>query len=927
MDLTDCDLEPIHTPGQIQPHGVVIATEPNSDRISHVSGNLQASTGLDPRRVLGAALPEVLGPAAFDTLQSALLSGAHLRSKVLALTLPFAIDAARDVFVHRHQGRIIVELEPPSATDDDRLSVALYQRVIAGLSEARTVEALCAAAATRLRDLTGYDRVMVYRFGAGGHGTVIAEDKAEALEPYLGLRYPASDIPKQARRLYLLQRLRTIPDACYAPAPILAAPGATGDLDMTYCGLRGVSPVHLEYLANMGVRATMTISLLRDSELWGMIVCHHQTPRSPDANQRALCELLGQLMSLLLIKASESVDMADRLGRQQIVARVRADLEGAENVGVALSRQGQALLDVMGAQGAVINIGQRPIAIGRTPPLGRALELMGTLRRTHGEDIVTVGDAGLPGAAAQDCADTASGVLLMPILNNPDDSIAWFRPEQVHTVAWGGDPSQALQPGAAGKPLSPRQSFAAWTEIVRGLCVPWTPVDIQLAQDLRRVVMAALLTRAEAQLARLSSYDPLTTLANRRTLRLAMDRCVADRSHDGAAMLFLDLDRFKGVNDTLGHAVGDQVLIEVAGRLQALTPADAVAGRLGGDEFVVFWPGAAADAAEALAADLLKALAEPILANGQTLHVSASIGVAWSDMDGVDRLMHEADEAMYASKRQGGGGVLRFQPGLHAKVTNTMRLEQDMFWALERDEFRVHYQPILKVQERGIAGFEALARWEHPQRGWVAPAEFIATAERTGLITRIGGRMLAEAVRQLAIWRGGGCGFYMSINVSAIQLMDSAFLEQLQAVLSEEGVDPALVCLEVTETVLMNDVAVHQLNLIRAVGVKIALDDFGTGYSSLSYLHQLPIDVLKIDKSFVRDLGANERANRIFRGIVDLARTLDLTTVAEGCETESQWQVIREAGCDVVQGWLFAKPMPPAELDRWLRAPGLWEIG
>jgi diguanylate cyclase (GGDEF)-like protein len=437
---------------------------------------------------------------------------------------------------------------------------------------------------------------------------------------------------------------------------------------------------------------------------------------------------------------------------------------------------------------------------------------------------------------------------------------------------------------------------------------------VEAAHDLRRAVTGALLWQAEAQLAHLSAFDPLTTLANRRTLKSLMDQCAVTGEHTRAAMLFFDLDRFKGINDVLGHGAGDHVLVEVAARLRRLTPPDAVAGRLGGDEFVVFWPGAGRSEGEALAASLLEAMAEPVVFRDQTLRVTASIGIAWVDIRGLDRLMQEADEAMYAAKRQGGAGAAVFHPELHARAFGSLRLEQELFRALEEDQISVHFQPIFSLPERTLSGFEALARWRHPGRGWISPADFIPAAEASGLITRLGATIMARAIRQFAMWLRLDSSLRMSINVSALQLVDGSLGDLLSDLLALEGVPAGKIYLEVTESVLMKETAITQLHRLRTMGVSIALDDFGTGYSSLAYLQDLPIDVVKIDRKFVAPLGSSANADRVFQAVVALVQTFGMSLVAEGCETEEQLRIIREAGCDAVQGWLLGRPAPPEDV-------------
>jgi Amt family ammonium transporter len=573
----------------------------------------------------------------------------------------------------------------------------------------------------------------------------------------------------------------------------------------------------------------------------------------------------------------------------------------------------------------MIRFGATTRLIGQTPPEAAVSAMVAALRRTHGEAIVGVADAGQPKNLCENWAAIASGILLMPVANNPGDAIAWFRPEFKQTIRWGGNPSKAMNPEADGR-ISPRKSFAVWSEQVTGCSLPWTNVDQRAAHDLRRAITAALLQQAELQLAHLSAYDPLTGLANRRTLEAQLERWRADPGAEQAALLFVDLDRFKTINDTLGHHAGDEVLVEVASRLVRSAPAGAVPGRLGGDEFVLFWRGASEAEAERLGDSLAREFARPFVLKGQTHYAGASVGIAYSAASRLEDLMRQADAAMYASKRAGGARAVLYKPAEHASVLTNMQIEQDLFRAIENDELEVHYQPMVAVPGRGMFGFEALIRWRHPVRGWVSPAEFIPRAEEAGLIVRIGGWVMTRAVRQLAAWRVINGRLIMSINVAARQLTDGSLSDDLAELLAAERVPPENICLEVTESALMNEAAVRELHRARAIGVKIAVDDFGTGYSSLSYLKNLPVTEVKIDRSFVNSLGSDDKAELFFKAIVNLAHTIELHTVAEGVETEAQWGIVQGAGCDTVQGWLISRALDPAAATRMLEAIGPREL-
>ncbi|WP_428374745.1 EAL domain-containing protein [Lichenicoccus sp.] len=949
--MVDCAREPIHAPGHVQPHGVLVATYPGSRRISHVSANIDASLGLAAAAVLGRGIDQLFGAVAVAALDLSLGSETYAPSNVLTLTLPIPRRPRRKIVAHRHAGRLIVELEDAPLVDDHGGSLSQASAIIATLRRAETLEQLCDSAARQIRQLVGFHRVLVYRFDSDGHGTVVAEDRAPGLGSYLQLRFPGSDIPPQARRLSLLQRVRGIPDAGYRPAVLLAAEGAepADALDMTFCALRGVARVHLDYLRHMGVSATLAISLLRENVLWGMIVCQHLAPFAVAAEMRGLCDVIGQLISVLLLRVSETEELAGRLRRHYTIASLGPDIEAVGGVTEGLRHRSAAVLDLMQATGALIRCGGSTSLIGETPDLETAASMLGALRRRHQEDIVAIDDAGIAGGLAASCPAIASGILLMPMTDSPEDAIAWFRPERVRSVQWGGDPRDPatrdpheaplrdpheaplrdpheapLRDDGTTGPLSPAASFVIWREQVMGRSDPWTAIDLQAARDLRRTVTGALLRQAETRLARLSAYDPLTGLANRRTIEAHLERWRVEALHPVAALLSVDIDRFKTINDTFGHAGGDEILIQTAARLRHAAPAGSIVGRLGGDEFVILWEGAGPQEAERLALALVQELAQPIVLQGQGRHVNTSIGVASAAAAGPDVLMRQADAAMYAAKRAGGGRPVMFQAALHAAVLTNMQTEQDLFRAVASNELEIHYQPQVTLPDRQVCGFEALLRWRHPDRGWVSPDEFIPRAEEAGLIARIGARVLAEAIRQIGVWRRLRPGLTISINVSARQLTEGALTTLLAAILAAEDVPGCAICIEVTESALMHEASVRELQLLRDLGARVAVDDFGTGYSSLSYLQSLPVDTVKIDRSFVVPLGSSARADRFFCAIVALAQTIELRTIAEGCETQAQWQVIAEAGCDAVQGWLVAHAMDAATIGVQLERAQGW---
>jgi diguanylate cyclase (GGDEF)-like protein len=438
-------------------------------------------------------------------------------------------------------------------------------------------------------------------------------------------------------------------------------------------------------------------------------------------------------------------------------------------------------------------------------------------------------------------------------------------------------------------------------------------------------VFLLLVAGYQQRLVRQALHDALTGLPNRDLFADRVSQAIraADRELRPAALLLLDLDRFKDVNDTLGHHHGDQLLIQVGQRLSGtLRAADTVA-RLGGDEFAVLLPGANAEGASAVAGKLRAALHQPLLLNEVTLDLDASIGIAAYPDHGSDaaELLQHADVAMYLAKLTHVGSLV-YDPSVDQHSPKRLALLGGLRLALERDQLLLHYQPKADLQSGDVRGVEALVRWRHPEHGLLGPGEFIPLAERTGLIHPLTKAVLDTALEQAARWRRAGHSLSVAVNVSTRCLLDPTFPDQVAGQLADREVPPQLLVLEITESAVMADPAraLQVLRGLHALGVAIAIDDFGTGYSSMAYLKELPVDELKIDRSFVNQMAASPRDAVIVRSTIDLGHNLGLRVVAEGVETRQDWEALTALGCDLAQGYYLGRPMPAAELERHLRS-------
>jgi diguanylate cyclase (GGDEF)-like protein/PAS domain S-box-containing protein len=460
-------------------------------------------------------------------------------------------------------------------------------------------------------------------------------------------------------------------------------------------------------------------------------------------------------------------------------------------------------------------------------------------------------------------------------------------------------------------------------------------VEAVIANQVQRPSVAGYVTNVrdtterkkfEELLSHRALHDPLTGLANRQLILDRADRMLvrARRAGQPVAAFFVDLDNFKDTNDSLGHEAGDRLLQSVASRLVGLLRSSDTVGRLGGDEFVILAEGVSlADGPKSIAERIRQVLRPPFYIEGfehLPITVSASVGIAVGDRQSAQELLRDADIALYRAKGSGRDQAVIFQEAMHVAASDRLTLRTELDSALARGEFRLLYQPIVDLDQLKLRGVEALIRWQHPTRGLLTPDKFIPVLEDTGEIVDVGRWVLGEACRQLAVWRSAGHELTMSVNASMRQLDASSFVADVRDALEAHGLDARSLIIEITETVLMKDAnaTVARLHRLKDLGVLLAIDDFGTGYSSLAYLRQFPVDVLKIDRSFVSEMRGSPDAAALIHTLVELGHTLGLVTLAEGIEHAGQIEGLRTEHCDHGQGYLFSRPVPPDGIERLL---------
>jgi chemotaxis family two-component system sensor kinase Cph1 len=656
-----CARQQVQLIGSVQPHGLLFALSEPDLVVRHVSANISAVLGISPEKVLGGSFEAVLPAPHFESFQYQALSGEHLGATLLSLPSGNHTLEMHSI-AHRQDGVLIVEMEPVAGAHSlHPLDIETHVRIpLSRLEAASDICELAQLTAGEIRRLSGFDRVMVYRFDGEYNGEVIAEVVEDAPISYLGLRFPATDIPPQVRPLFLINPLRMIVDAGAAPVTIIPAIGPpTGrPLDLTRSLLRSAAPVHLEYLGNMGVQSSLTISIIVEGRLWGLIACHHPVPRRVDHLTRSVCGLIGEMLASQVKLRLDNLALQARLASRKLLEKCMAEMESTESLFVSGRIPLAALLDLLDADGIIARVDGVVSSQGFAVEEGTLLPVISTLRNLSSRGIACSSKLSDLDSTSASYANQVSGALYMGLTEGCGDYLLLLRRELVETVVWAGNPYTAVTADQQGQ-LHPRSSFAAWQEIMRGSSRPWSELELDRARALReqllRLHAAKKLHESEKHVRYLAHHDTLTGLFNRHSIRLKLDQFVkeAEADQSSLAVLFIDLDHFKHLNDTLGHATGDTIL-----KMEHHVREGDVVGRLGGDEFIVILPRVRGEAdLSQMTARLLGSIREPIASGDQEpITITASIGISRFPVDGEtsDALLNRSDAAMYQVKRGGG---------------------------------------------------------------------------------------------------------------------------------------------------------------------------------------------------------------------------------------------------------------------------------
>lgn len=885
-----------------------------------------------------------------------------------------------------------------TALDREHLLHSITSRIRQSLE----LQEILTTAVQEVRTFLDIDRVKVYRFEPDGCGVVIAESiQDERLPSLLGLRFPAEDIPPQARELFLKTRQRVIVDVASQRKTTTSLDSEETGQPLLTADLRyaPVDSCHVQYLLAMGVLSSLVLPIVHKQQLWGLVAVHHASPRSFSKRELQMVQLLIDQVSIAIAQSTLLNQVQQQAHHEAIIngisSLLHCPLSQAEICQAVLEETVKALdasggrlylaAEPSGEPSQLYTFGEQPTEpyieneggwqqaiCGQHSAIHRsttALDIVATWRQL-GHSLMPInlqahltqehftapertnpvdGEPSNLGSEYASCSMGNSAIenggLSSPIVftdlfqNSQFQPLAGaFRSTPIRSVlviplqyyqqhiGWlsvfrSGYDSEVLWAGRHHRDernQMPRRSFEAWCELKTDQSPKWSLEEVKLAQTIAiHLYMATMQKRVEELLRHEASHDRLTKLPNRLLFdeQLSLALVTAQQRGETLAVAFLDLDRFKTVNDTLGHAAGDRLLQQVTQRLQGCLRQCDTISRWGGDEFTLLFPYiSSVDDVNKLAQRILDVLSEPIDLESQELYISASLGIALFPYDGEDAatLLKHADTAMYRAKQQGRNNYQIYSPEMNSQAKERLELETDLRKAILRKEFLLHYQPQINIHTGEIDSLEALIRWQHPQLGLIPPTQFIPLAEETGLIGAIGTWVIETACEQHQAWRATGLPpIRVAVNLSADQFQRN-LVKTIVQILQKTNVEPQYLELEITESMAMQDVdfTISVLQELQQMGIQIAMDDFGTGYSSLNSIKHLPLNTLKIDKSFVRDLMTNSSDTAIAKAVVALGQGLNLKTLAEGVETAEQLEFLRALGCDAAQGYWFSKPLP-----------------
>jgi len=909
----DCKRAVLSNTQAIQNHGALLAVDRHSQVITACSDNLGDFCQGNIHNCLGQSALSLFGPHWPRMARLAVQTG-----RLMVGEITWSEHDTVTVIGHQHGDHLIFEFERGALTAPNWWDHAARTEFMDRLSAARRVDAAVELLVDTVARHSGLDRVMCYRFLPGWHGEVIHECCRPGVEGYLGLRFPASDLPANARQMFTLNWHRMIADVDQ-PNVAIRTWGAEGAPDMTYSVLRAVHPVHIQYLGNMGVQASITLSLVINGKLWGIIAGHHLASLDPGVLDRLALEEMAKMVALHLRNLLGLVDQEREGALREKLSLVRGGLQASGTLPkVGLANSLGRIRELFVADGIWLHFNGEDHLAGLTPtsnalePLRDWLDLQTNDSVAH-YDVLPEGLTRHPALGAH-----ASGLIYLPL--GPADFLVLLRREVVQVVNWAGRPASTDADDRSA--LNPRNSFATWVQQVHNTSLPWNDGEVACADKLRSELMEYI---SIARLEQVALHDALTGLPNRLQFGQNLQREVqtAFTRATQFAVHMIDLDKFKPVNDTLGHAAGDALLKAVATRILGLVRTQDTVARLGGDEFAVIQAGVSGvEGASIMAERLVLEVARPYEILGHKVEIGASVGVALFPSHTSDEaeLMSRADLALYAVKKAGRNAFSIYEPTM-TPVDTRGADESALLSAIAGNQLELAYQPIVDARSGEMRGLEAFIRWRHPELGLLLAGDFLPMAERLGLMLPIGDWVLGTVFAHRKAWLSDALAVVpVSVNISTAQLMTGDLLGSILALAEQHGVDTAWLRLDIKEEAILRDVqhAVRKLTRLRENNVAAQLDNFGRGFVSLGFMSELPFIGLKFDVAALRLEEDEKIATAVLQVIRGVARLRNTRLAITRVESPSQLQWLVEQDVDLLQGYAVSRPGDYDTTRTWL---------
>ncbi len=917
----NCKQAQLHQIPQIQSYGGLIIIDKQSHLIVGASANIEKFIGQPKAELQGQPWSKFLTPNMVDTM----LMSSERDTSIARLLNTEINQQVVEISNHCAGGCCLVEFQFGTETTLTNMfseKADFLMRLHKAKNAFESAELLMNEIARYIE----YDRVMLYKFLPDWHGEVIAENNKPRVEGFMGLRFPEGDIPANARRIFTLNLQRLIADV-NEPQIAIELVNTENKIDLTWSQLRAVHPVHLRYLNNMGVQASFTLSIVCEGKLWGMIACHHLSPKLLSIHQRQHCEELVRICALHMNSVIASNIEQQRYGYRVTLSQIRGAINSQKKGFNAINICIAELKKLFNADGIWHHFEGKDLFSGNVPDKPSLSLLKNWVDGLDHNKVSTTDNIPSDLSVHPSLVRFCSGLLHIPLNNN--DFILLMRQEQVETVNWAGKPHSLKTEDESVLALTPRASFQQWTEHLKGKSLPWNVLEIESADLLRSELIDYI---EQSEIEAMALKDPLTGLANRMLFERELERSLQKsiEADHMFAVYMIDLDNFKPVNDTFGHAAGDEVLIQVSQRMSSLLREEDTVARLGGDEFAVLLSNVQDQITiNEIAERLLDEIKRPIDFATHKISIGASIGVSICPLDAATQaeLMEDADVALYEVKKAGRDGFKRFDRNM---LNNQQLSENNRVFietAFSENQFEFLYQPLLDIRGKTLLGFETFCVWNHPSLGRLNASDFIDLIEHNKLSTEWAMWGFRSLFSQYQQWyRAGLRVLPLCMNITAKQFLNMDISGICSDLASEYQVGTSWLRLDLDEqTLLMSSRrAEEKINKLNDKGILVNIDHFGQGLVSLRQLAELKINSLKITGRFLNknDSKTDMVAQvAIFKSISNVIKVPMTATQVEDAPT---LQKVKQHGIHHIQGYIISVPMAADLTTKWLTEPGTY---